>query len=75
MTNVCGIDKLCSGMWDNIEVGIYEINYIWKEHQEYVGCGLLPVDTKNSLNDINWAGMIWHIQHSWPDRSHFIFNT
>ena len=60
-THACGVDQLCSGLRCGIEGSIHVMTSLWEKHQEEVGWGVLLVDERNNLNEINQTVMLCHV--------------
>ena len=61
MKHACGVDQLCLGLRCGIEGSIHVMTSLWEEHQEEVGWGVLLVDERNTLNEINQTVMLCHV--------------
>ena len=51
------------------------MNYLWAEHWQAMGWGVLLVGASNAFNKINRMDMLWHIWHTWASGDRFSLNT
>ena len=42
--HACGVNQLCLGLWVGIEGIFHALDFLWEEHQEDVGWGVMLVD-------------------------------
>ena len=71
---VCQDDQLCSGIKAVIDGAIHWVQYIWDKNSYTQEWGVLLVDAKKALNEINQVEILWKVQRVWPSGAHFVFN-
>lgn len=73
-TLACGSDQLCAGLRSGIEGAIHSMRVLWREHHSNDQWGHLLIDARNAFNELDRAGMLWTVRHTWPSGSQFVFN-
>ena len=74
LEEVCGIDRLCSGLRSGLEGAIHAVRELFDEHCNS-GWGLLLVDATNAFNSVNRVAALWNARVLWLCCSRFLFNT
>eukprot|EP00957_Ditylum_brightwellii_P134504 10254160-Ditylum_brightwellii.AAC.1 len=50
VTEACGANQLCAGLWSGIEGGIHTMDDLWGDYRDDDDWGILLVDAKNAFN-------------------------
>ena len=73
LEEVCGIDRLCSGLRSGLEGSIHAVCELFDKHCN-LGWGLLLVDATNAFNSVNRVAALWNARVLWPRCSRYLFN-
>ena len=73
-TRACQYDHMCIVLKAGINREVHEVQDFGYTKSTTEDCRFLPVDAKNTLNEINQIIMLWTVHHLWPYKSHFFFN-
>jgi hypothetical protein len=66
---------MCGGLDGGIDGVIHAAHAMWDMHHIEEYWVFLPIDARNTFNELDRMTMLLNVQHGWPSGARFMFNS